>query len=133
MAKILVAASAVPRAIVERILSGHDLSCAETMVQAERFLREQNFDLIICTIMFDESKMFDFLQLAKSKPEWQHIPFVCARVSRRVLQSPTAMKTAAFTSRELGAEAVLDIKDYQAQADPERGMRDAIEKLLTLK
>src|SRR6059058_5449232 len=76
MAKILVAASRAPRAIMERILAGHELSCAETMAQAEQFLRERTFDLIICTIVFDESKMFDLLQLAKSVPEWHRIPFV---------------------------------------------------------
>src|SRR5438034_706764 len=44
MAKILVAASPEPRAIVERILAGHELSCAEDMAQAERLIRERTFD-----------------------------------------------------------------------------------------
>jgi hypothetical protein len=68
------AASPEPRAIVERILAGHELAYAETMAQGEQLLREQAFDLIICTIVFDESKMFDFLRLAKSRLEWQRIP-----------------------------------------------------------
>src|SRR5438094_133241 len=80
MAKILVAASPEPRAILERVLAGHELFRAETMAQAEQFLVERTFDLIICTIVFDESKMFDFLRHAKSRPESQRIPFVCARV-----------------------------------------------------
>ena len=46
MAKVLVAASPEPRAVIERILAGHELSCAETMAQAEQLLREQTFDLI---------------------------------------------------------------------------------------
>jgi CheY-like chemotaxis protein len=128
MAKILVAASPEPRAIVERILAGHDLSCAETMGRAEQFLRERTFDLILCTIVFDESKMFDLLRVAKSRLEWQRIPFVCARVRIHVLRSPTTLQAAAFTCRELGAAAFLDIADYQA--DPEREMRDAIERLI---
>ena len=128
MAKILVAASPEPRAILERILAGHQLFCAEGMVQAEQFLGERTFDLIICTIVFDESRMFDFLRLAKSRLEWQGIPFVCARVRGHILRSPTALKAAVFTCRELGAAAFLDIADYQV--DPEREMRDAIERLL---
>lgn len=128
MAKILVAASAEPRAVVERVLAGHELSCAETMAQAEQFLRERTFDLIICTIVFDESKMFDFLRLAKSRLEWQRIPFVGARVRAHILRSPTALEAAAFTCRTLGAEAFLDIAGYQV--DPEREMRDAIERVL---
>src|SRR5438445_9183145 len=128
MAKVLLAASPEPRAIVERILAGHEFSCAETMAQAEQFLGERTFDLIICTIVFDESRMFDFLRLAKSRLEWQGIPFVCARVRGHILQSRTALEAAALTCRALGAEAFLDLADYQA--DPEREMRDAMERLL---
>jgi CheY-like chemotaxis protein len=128
MAKILVAASPAPRAIIEGILAGHALSCAETMAQAERFLRERAFDLIICTIVFDESKMFDLLRLAKSRPEWQRIPFVGARVRGHVLRSRTALEAAALTCRELGAAAFLDIADYQME--PDREMRNAIDGLL---
>ena len=128
MATILVAASPEPRAILERILAGHQLFCAEGMVQAEQFLGERTFDLIICTIVFDESRMFDFLRLAKSRLEWQGIPFVCARVRGHLLRSPTALEAAVFTCRQLGAAAFLDIADYQV--DPEREMRDAMEGLL---
>ena len=128
MAKILVAASPEPRAVIERILAGHELSCGETMAQAEQFLRERTFGLIICTIVFDESKMFDLLQLAKSVPEWHRIPFVAARLRPLILRSPTAVRDTAFTCGALGAEAFLDIADYQV--DPEREMREAIERLL---
>ncbi len=99
MAKILVAASLEPRAVVERILAGRELSCADTMEQAEQFLREQTFDLIICTIVFDESKMFDLLQLAKSMPEWQRIPFVAVRVRPHTLRSPITLREARLPVR----------------------------------
>jgi CheY-like chemotaxis protein len=128
MAKILVAASPEARAVVERVLAGHDVRCAETMAQAEELLGERTFDLVICTIAFDESKMFDLLRLTKSRREWQRIPFVGARVRAHILRSPTALEAAAFTCRALGAEAFLDIADYQV--DPEREMRGAIERLL---
>ena len=128
MANILIAASPEPRAIVERILAGHALSCAQTMGEAEQFLRERGFDLIVCTIAFDESKMFDLLRLAKSTREWKEIPFVCARVRGHILRSPTAIEAASFTSRQLGATAFLDIADYHV--DPEREMRAAIERQL---
>ena len=128
MVKILVAASPEPRAIIERVLAGHDLTCAETMAQAEQFLRERTFDLIICTIVFDESKMFDFLRHAKSRPGWQRIPFVCARLRSYILRSPVSLEGVAFTCRALGAEAFLNIADYEV--DPEREVGDAIERLL---
>jgi CheY-like chemotaxis protein len=128
MAKILIAASPEPRAVVERVLTGHELSCAETMAQAEQFLRERTFDLIFCTLVFDESKMFDLLRLAKSKPEWHRIPFVGARVRSHVLRSRAALEAVALTCRELGAAAFLDIANYDVE--PEQEMRHAIESLL---
>jgi CheY-like chemotaxis protein len=130
MAKILVAASPEPRAILERILAGHDLSCAGSMAQAEQFLRERTFDLIICTVAFDESRMFEFLRLAKATREWQQIPFVCARVRGHILRSPTAVNSTAFTCGALGAQAFLDIENYASHTDPEQSMRQEIERLL---
>jgi len=128
MAKILIAASPEPRAVLERILVGHELSCAETMARAEQFLGERTLHLIICTIVFDESKMFDLLRLAKSRPDWQRIPFIAARVRVHILRSPTALDAAAFTCRELGAAAFLDIAHFRVE--PEREMREAIEEFL---
>ena len=98
------------------------------MMQAETLLRERRFDLIVCTIVFDESQMFDLLRFAKSRPESDHIPFVGARVRGHILRSPRTIEATAFTCRELGAAAFLDIETYNT--DPEREMRDAIEALL---
>ena len=128
MAKVLVAASSEPRAVVQRILARHELFCAETMAQAEQLLGERTFDLILCTIVFDESRMFELLKRAKSAPQWQRIPFVCARVRGHILIAPTAVTAAAVTCRALGADAFLDIADYHL--DPEREMRAAIERIL---
>src|SRR5436190_21768304 len=128
MTKTLIAASPEPRVIIERILAGHELCCAETMAHAEQLLRTHTFDLILCTIVFDESRMFDLLRLAKSRREWQPLPFVCARVSPHILDAPLALQAVAFTCQALGAVAFLNIADYPV--NPEREMRDAIEQFL---
>jgi len=128
LARILVAASPDPCAVVERILAGHALSCAQTIAQAEQFLHERIFDLIVCTVAFDESKMFDLLKLAKSRSEWQRVPFVVARVRAHILRSQTALEAAALTCRELGAATFLDIANYKRE--PEAEIREAIESFL---
>lgn len=84
--------------------------------------------MIVCTVLFDESRMFDLLRLAKSNAQWARIPFVCARLRRQVLDAPIAREGVAFTCKALGAAAYLDVADYDA--DPEREMRAAIERLL---
>jgi hypothetical protein len=128
MARILVAASPEPRAILEKVLAGHDLYFAETLREAVKSLGQRTYDLIICTVAFDESKMFELLGFAKSTPLWKSIPFICAIVRTNVIRSPSARAAAAFTSRQLGAAAFLDISNYQT--DPEAGMRGAIEQIL---
>lgn len=117
MAKILVAASAEPRSVLERVLAGHELCCAETVAQAELLLRKSAFDLIICTVIFDESRMFDLLRSVRATPEWQGIPFVCARVRTHILDSRLALEAIAFTCRALGAVSFLDIADYKVDAE----------------
>jgi hypothetical protein len=96
--------------------------------QAVKLLSERSFDLIICTIAFDETKMLELLGFAKSNPAWKSIPFICARVRHGLIRSSSARKAVAFTCRQLGAAAFLDIADYPV--DPERGMREAIEAVL---
>jgi hypothetical protein len=98
------------------------------MARAAQLLREESFDLIVCTIVFDESRIFDLLRLAKSRPEWQRIPFICARVRRHIINSGPDLEGVAFTCRILGAVAFLNITDYQV--DPEREMREGIERFL---
>jgi hypothetical protein len=129
MARILIAASSEPSAILGRILVGHELWCAETMAQAEQSLSKRSFDLIICTVVFDESSMFDLLRLAKSHPQWQQIPFLCGRVSSLILTAPGALDSVAFTCRELGATAFMDLAVFQNDAEGE--MRETIEKLIS--
>src|SRR5207248_4122340 len=105
-----------------------DFACAETIEEAQKVLREQRFDLIICTIVFDESRMFDLLRLVKANRGWRGIPFVCARARSQSLSSAIAVEAVAFTCDALGATAFVDIADYKK--DPEREMGLAIERLL---
>lgn len=130
MANILLAASSEPRTALQSILAGHNLSCPETLEKAEEMLRNRPFDLIVCTVFFDESRMFDLLRLAKSTPEWQGISFICARLRRHVLEASIAREAVAFTCKSLGAAAFLDVANYQHPADIDSGMRAAIERLL---
>jgi CheY-like chemotaxis protein len=114
--------------MLERMLAGHELSCPETLDEATQLLRERDFDLIVCTVYFDESRMFDLLRLVKASPEWRRIPFVCARLRRHVLDSPIALEGVAFTCKALGAAAFLNVTDYPV--NPERELRAVIERLL---
>src|SRR5207253_2466106 len=109
---------------MERALAGHDLSFAATMVKAERILRKEKFDLIVCTVLFDESRMLDLLRFAKSRTQSESTPFVCVRVRTSVIAAPIAVEAVGIASRALGAAAFVDVPAYRV--NPEREMRNEI-------
>ncbi len=128
MARILIAASPEPRIILERILAGHQFTSAGTPAQATKCLRDQAFDLIICTVLFDTSRMRDFLRLVKDEKRWEQIPFVCAQVRPNALTLAMATEAVALASQQLGAVAYLDIQNYRGNAEVE--FRHALEAFI---
>jgi CheY-like chemotaxis protein len=126
MARILLAASSEPRNILERILNGHQLDSAKTLRQAERLLEANAYDAIVCTILFDDSRMFELLRHAKLNAQSQTIPFIGARLRPHVLSSPIALEGIRKACQTMGAAAFLDISDY---SDPELEMRPDFERI----
>ncbi|HEY9677712.1 MAG TPA: hypothetical protein V6C76_06870 [Drouetiella sp.] len=57
----------------------HDLVVAENVDQVMNKLETQPIDLILCGMHFDESRMFDLLNLVKSDARWKYKPFICIR------------------------------------------------------
>ena len=78
------AAWAVLLAMLEEVI---DLVPVHTTADAFRALELQKppIDLIISTIAFDDSRMFEFLQAVKRDPKLNGIPFLCTRVLPGVL------------------------------------------------
>jgi hypothetical protein len=58
-----------------------------TQTQAISILNERSSDiaLILCTLRFDDSRMYDFLQYVKSNEQARAKPFVCLTVTRSAL------------------------------------------------
>ena len=88
-----------------------DLIAAGTLDQALRLLEERHdIDLIIVTVNFDESRMFDLVRLAVAK--YREIPVVCCRAfdgdAARV--SLEALRIAA---ESLGAACFIDLPAMQ--------------------
>lgn len=68
-------------------------------------LLSPDFDLVVCGVHFDESRMFDFLMAAKSDPGTRHVPFICFRDLDSALH-PTMLRSLEISCRALGAEFV---------------------------
>jgi response regulator RpfG family c-di-GMP phosphodiesterase len=129
MAKILIAASSEPMVICKRILDKHELICAESIAEAENLLETEKFDLIVCTVLFDESRMFDLLRFVKASRKWKRIPFLCCRLRQKALDYAVALESVQIACRALGADAFLDIQNYESD-DPESELAEDIERFL---
>jgi PleD family two-component response regulator len=129
--RILLAASPAPRSIVQRILNGeHELLHAGTMEEAQRLFKEETFDGIICTVLFDNYRMFDLLRFAKAHAKYKKVPFICVRVLPTILDSPKAVAGLKSACEESGADGFIDISDYSD--NPEQEMAEEIERILSM-
>lgn len=128
MAKILLATSAEQREFCTNIFNGHELYCTDTIFEAKQLLQSGQYDLIICTVLFDESRMFDLLKFAKSTPKWKRIPFICGLVRTKLLDYPLVLEGVEIASKALGAEACFYINNYERNNEGE--MPKYIENLL---
>jgi CheY-like chemotaxis protein len=57
-----------------------NLIAVHTTADAFRMLEHRQFDLIVSTIAFDDSRMLEFLVSVKGTPSIARIPFLCSRV-----------------------------------------------------
>jgi hypothetical protein len=89
-----------------------------TLKEALRALERNGFDLIICTVAFDDSRMIDFLEAVKRTTSGAGIPFLCCRALVGVLSDKLVQSTRAV-SMQCGAVGLVDIAnldDDEAQS-----------------
>jgi CheY-like chemotaxis protein len=103
--RVLVAGTVEAIATVERLLGDAiEIIAADSMREALQQLREHP-DLIICSVRFDDSRMFDFLQALGLRSEASGIPVVCFRTA------PQPLGRRAARAVELALEA-LGVKSF---------------------
>jgi CheY-like chemotaxis protein len=84
--RVLIAAQPVAAALLRDLLSkSWDTVLAHNIPDALAVARGGDIAAIICTIAFDESRMFDFLDAIKRDPRTKGIGFLCCRVLPSVL------------------------------------------------
>lgn len=90
-------------------LLGSNLSLlpADSLGKALRTLQSRiDVELIICSVDFDRSRMFDLLRLAKH--EFSEIPFVCCRVFDPGM-TKISLEALQIASVALGAATFIDV------------------------
>jgi hypothetical protein len=71
-------------------------------------------DVIVCSITFDESRMFDFLRYAKLNSHARVIPFICVNVTDKLLSS-TFEQSIQIACMALGAAGFVDLNRWKNQ------------------
>ena len=119
--RILTATAQRGEPIVREIFAPHaELTLVFTLAEAVRELdtRRFGFDLVLCTIHFDESRMFDLVRhLRAAAPE---VPCVCTRVVDTVLKGSFlhAMQIAVETTGAVWVDRYeLQVAHGEAEGD----------------
>jgi hypothetical protein len=80
---------------------------------AEALKRMQNgTDLVLCSVRFDDSRMFDFLGALSTLPAARGVPVICCRVLRTPM-SAGARRGIELALEALGVVAFIDMHDLE--------------------
>jgi hypothetical protein len=112
--KILAAVRGEAKPAIRRFFDGRSvLIFADTASQAFSLLDSDKFDLILCSVHFDESKSLELLRKAKQTSVNADTPFVMIRVGQKINRPlPPAMSSSiGLAVRELGGNMYADVPE----------------------
>jgi hypothetical protein len=108
MAYVLAACPRMAVSTLERVLAGGaSLLPVHTLEEAVALLRcDEQIDLVVGSMHFDESRMFDLLRYVRDA--FPLMPFLSCRILRTML-APASIDAVAMSSAGLGAVAHFDL------------------------
>jgi CheY-like chemotaxis protein len=127
--RVLVAGTELAIATCQRILGEEAQVVAARSVREALERLEPAPDLIICSVRFDESRMFDLLQEVRSRCR---APLLCCRILNQPL-SPAMYQSIETATRAIGVKAFLDMDTEirrHGEAEAERLLRSLIQTQL---
>jgi response regulator RpfG family c-di-GMP phosphodiesterase len=133
--RVLVAGTELAIATCQRILDEEaQVVAARSVAQALERL-EPAPDLIISSVRFDESRMFDFLQALQEFRDRCRAPVVCCRIVPKPL-SPAIYQSIETAAAALGVKAFFDMETEirrHGEAEAGRRLRHLIHTQLALR
>jgi hypothetical protein len=111
--RVLIAAQPVAATLLQAELSeSWDTVLAHSIPDAVAIAQGGNVAAIICTVAFDESRMFDFLDACKRDPRTKGIGFLCCRVLPSLLLDQS-MRRLQDSCVYFGATDFIDLAGHQ--------------------
>ncbi len=130
MASILIADTAQGAVSLNRILQEHERTVVNTMSEAQAQLLSRAFDLIVVSLHFDESHMFELVREVKKSAKNANKPIICF-CSRDTRISRLMHESLEYSTKLLGAWMYLDEHSYNVYKDPDAELRRVMERCLT--
>ena len=100
---------------VGRILAGHDLQIVTTLAKAKSTLDADGVGLVFVGARFDDSRMFDLIDLIRKDLVKKKIPIVAAIVTPTKL-SKTAIAGLSHSVKIFGATLFVNLNDFPDDA-----------------
>jgi CheY-like chemotaxis protein len=127
--KILVADVPELDARLVQLLAGRQLYFVRTLDEAIRALEHEDFDLLIISVHFDDSRMFDLLRLVRIDGRNKGIPIICVREPGLGFTAISG-NTLEVTCRALDANAFIDLAKMKDEDERNAALRRAVDELL---
>jgi len=129
--RILVADTSESDRRLSAILAGQDVMFARTIGEAQRLLAQQQFDLVMIGVHFDDSRMFDLVRHVRAGGHHAGKPVACVRSHRFISAAAISLEGLEIAARALACNIVLDLTKYPDGAHGNAEVRKLLDALLT--
>jgi CheY-like chemotaxis protein len=127
--KILVADVPELDARLVQLLGGHRVFFVRTLDEGLRSLEHEDFDLLVISVHFDDSRMFDLLRQVRLDGRNKAIPIVCVREPGLGFTAISS-HTLEVTCRALDANVFVDLTKMKEEDERNAALRKALDELL---
>ena len=110
-ARILTAVAPDTIERVRRILAGHDLLVINDLTQAKKAVESGGLSLVFVGARFDDSRMFDLIELVRNELEQKKIPIVAAIITPTTL-GKEAVAGLSHAVKIFGASLFMNLNDF---------------------
>jgi PleD family two-component response regulator len=129
--RILVADTSDSDRRLSAILAGQDVMFARTIGEAQRVLAQQQFDLVMIGVHFDDSRMFDLVRHVRAGGHHAGKPVACVRSHRFISAAAISLEGLEIAARALACNVFLDLTKYPDDAHGNAEVRKLLDALLT--
>ena len=129
--RILVADTSDSDRRLSAILAGQDVIFARTIGEAQRLLAQQQFDLVMIGVHFDDSRMFDLVRHVRAGGHHAGKQVACVRSHRFISAAAISLEGLEIAARALACNVFLDLTKYPDDAHGNAEVRKLLDALLT--